>query len=72
MRVVWEMDTRRLGSRSSTAFTRLVFPAPEGAAMTNSLEFLNEMDFPGTKKYVESVAKQYHRYQKEFQPKNRA
>src|SRR5215831_9119356 len=30
------MDTRRLGSRSSTAFTKLVLPAPEGAAITNN------------------------------------
>jgi soluble lytic murein transglycosylase len=44
----------------------------KGAAATNSVAFLDEMDFPGTRKYVESVAKQYHRYQKEFPPKNRA
>jgi soluble lytic murein transglycosylase len=44
----------------------------KGAAMTNSIAFLDEMDFPGTKKYVESVAKRYHYYQKEFPSKNRA
>src|SRR3954471_8273532 len=30
------METRKPGSRSSTAFTRLVFPAPDGAAITNN------------------------------------
>jgi len=44
----------------------------KGAAMTNSIAFLDEMDFPGTKKYVESVAKRYHHYQREFSPKSRA
>ena len=34
-RVVYEMDRRMPGSRSSNARTRLVLPPPEGAASTN-------------------------------------
>jgi len=43
-----------------------------GMAATNSAEFLNAMDFPGTRKYVRSVAERYQHYRREFPPKNRA
>lgn len=38
-------------------------------AVTNSVEFMEQMDFPGTKKYVLSVVGRYRRYQKSFPPK---
>jgi soluble lytic murein transglycosylase-like protein len=34
----------------------------KGAGATNSAEFLKQMDYPGTKKYVGSVMKRYHFY----------
>jgi len=40
------------------------------AAATNSVEFLKQMDFPGTRKYVGSVTRQYEHYRKSFPPKN--
>lgn len=36
-RVVWEMATFTLEVDSTSALTRLVFPAPDGAATTNGL-----------------------------------
>ena len=36
------------------------------AAATNSVEFLKQMDFPGTRKYVGTVTQQYQRYRKSF------
>jgi soluble lytic murein transglycosylase len=41
----------------------------KGAAMTNSVVFLNGMDFPGTKKYVRSVTQRYQQYRESFPPK---
>jgi len=41
------------------------------AATTNSLEFLKQMDFPGTKKYVRSVMQRYQHYRKSFPATNR-
>lgn len=41
----------------------------KGAAATNSTEFLKQMDFPGTKKYVASVSRRYEHYRKSFPPK---
>jgi len=41
----------------------------KGAAATNSVEFLKEMDFPGTRKYVESVGRRYDHYKKVFRAK---
>jgi len=41
----------------------------KGAAMTNSVEFLHEMDFPGTKKYIQSVTQRYQHYRGSFPPK---
>jgi len=38
----------------------------KGSAMTNSVEFLNEMDFPGTKKYVQSVTQRHQYYRETF------
>ena len=38
----------------------------QGAAATNSVEFLQQMDFPGTRRYVESVRGRYQHYRKEF------
>lgn len=37
-----------------------------GAGATNSAVFLRQMDFPGTRKYVESVLRRYRKYQREF------
>lgn len=41
----------------------------KGIAATNSAEFLKQMDFPGTKKYVESVTKRYRHYRETFPAK---
>jgi soluble lytic murein transglycosylase len=41
----------------------------KGTAVTNSMAFLREMDFPGTKKYVESVTQRYQHYRQSFPPK---
>jgi soluble lytic murein transglycosylase len=41
----------------------------KGAAMTNSVAFLKEMDFPGTKKYVRSVMERHQQYRESFPPK---
>lgn len=38
----------------------------KGAAATNSAEFLAQMDFPGTKKYVKTVAARYQIYRQSF------
>lgn len=40
-----------------------------GAAATNSTEFLQQMTFPGTRKYVETVARRYQHYQQSFPEK---
>jgi soluble lytic murein transglycosylase len=44
----------------------------QGAAATNSVEFLRQMDFPGTRKYVVSVTKRYEHYRRVFPARNRA
>jgi len=38
----------------------------KGAAATNSLAFIEQIGFPGTRYYVESVLKRYQHYQPEF------
>jgi len=38
----------------------------QGAASTNSEEFLKQMDFPGTREYVRSILKRQPKYRKEF------
>jgi peptidoglycan lytic transglycosylase len=38
----------------------------KGAASTNSAEFIRQMDFPGTRRYVEAVTGRYRYYRKEF------
>jgi soluble lytic murein transglycosylase len=38
----------------------------QGAAATNSALFLAQMDFPGTKDYVQAVSQRHARYRKEF------
>jgi len=40
----------------------------KGSASTNSVEFVRQMDFPGTRRYVEAVTKRYERYRKSFAP----
>lgn len=39
-----------------------------GAAATNSQQFLAQMTFPGTRHYIETVAKRRAKYRDEFQP----
>lgn len=41
----------------------------QGAAVTNSTAFLHQMDFPGTRKYVEAVTSRYQHYRKTFPPR---
>jgi soluble lytic murein transglycosylase len=43
----------------------------KGAAATNSVAFLNQMDFPGTRDYVQSVLQRYEKYRRVFPPKKR-
>jgi len=38
----------------------------KGTGISNSVEFLRRMDFPGTKKYVKSVTERYQHYRKTF------
>jgi len=38
----------------------------KGAGATNSAEFLRQMDYPGTKKYVETILSRYRHYQGQF------
>ena len=40
----------------------------KGGTITNSVEFMEQMDFPGTKKYVLSVVARYRHYQTSFPP----
>lgn len=40
----------------------------QGAAATNSQEFLAQMTFPGTRRYIEAVVKRRLRYRDEFPP----
>jgi soluble lytic murein transglycosylase len=40
----------------------------KGAATTNSAEFLQQMDFPSTRRYVRSVTSRYEYYRKTFPP----
>ena len=42
-----------------------------GVAATNSAAFLRQMDFPGAKKYVESVMQQYQHYRPIFPPRKK-
>src|SRR5262245_49931862 len=44
----------------------------KGAALTNSAEFLKQMDFPGTRRYVDSVTKRYRIYREHFPPKDQS
>ncbi|MBI4664619.1 MAG: lytic transglycosylase domain-containing protein, partial [Verrucomicrobia bacterium] len=39
-----------------------------GAAKTNSTAFLSQMDFPGTRRYIQSVRQRYAFYRKSFPP----
>ena len=39
-----------------------------GAGSTNSDVFLRQLDFPGTRRYVETVTRQYSRYRRTFPP----
>ena len=41
----------------------------KGPAATNSVEFLRQMDFPGTRKYVQTVTARYEHYRKSFPPR---
>lgn len=43
----------------------------KGAATTNSLVFLDQMDFPGTRKYVRGVIHRYEYYRPFFPAQNR-
>ena len=40
----------------------------QGAAATNSQQFLAQMTFPGTRRYIETVAERRARYRDEFPP----
>ena len=40
----------------------------QGAAATNSQQFLAQMTFPGTRRYIETVAERRERYRDEFPP----
>lgn len=40
----------------------------QGAAATNSQQFLAQMTFPGTRRYIETVVKRRERYREEFPP----
>ena len=40
----------------------------QGAAATNSQQFLAQMTFPGTRRYIETVAERRARYGDEFPP----
>ena len=40
----------------------------KGQAATNSAVFLEQIDFPGTKKYIESVLRRYEDYKLQFAP----
>lgn len=40
----------------------------QGAAITNSLQFRAQMTFPGTRRYIETVAQRRERYREEFPP----
>ncbi len=42
----------------------------QGADLTNSTEFLGEVRFPGTKKYVQSVTKRYEHYRENLPRKS--
>src|SRR3954452_22406736 len=42
----------------------------KGAAATNSVVFLNQMDYGGTREYVRAILKRELRYRKEFAEKN--
>ena len=39
-----------------------------GTAATNSQQFLAQMSFPGTRRYIETVTQRRERYREEFQP----
>lgn len=41
-----------------------------GSASTNSAEFVRQMDFPGTRRYVEAVTGRYRHYHKSFPSKH--
>ena len=41
-----------------------------GAAKTNSIAFLSQMDFPGTRAYIQAVTDRRARYRPEFAPRN--
>ncbi|MEQ2006836.1 MAG: lytic transglycosylase domain-containing protein [Limisphaerales bacterium] len=43
----------------------------QGAAATNSQQFLAQMTFPGTRRYIETVVQRRARYQDEFAPTTR-
>lgn len=40
----------------------------QGAAITNSQQFRAQMTFPGTRRYIETVAQRRERYREEFLP----
>lgn len=42
----------------------------KGEGSTNSVEFLRQMDFPGTRKYVETVTRRYQHYRRDFKSGN--
>jgi soluble lytic murein transglycosylase len=60
--IVYALAAYNAGPTTITKWTK-------GAAATNSAEFLKQMNYIGTKKYVQSVLKQYRHYQKSSPPK---
>ena len=40
----------------------------KGAAATNAVELLRQMDYPGTRRYVQSVTERYEYYRSRFPP----
>jgi len=42
----------------------------QGAAVTNSAAFLAQINFPGTRSYVESVMRRYEHYAPIFPPRD--
>jgi len=57
--LVYALAAYNAGPTTITKWTK-------GAGATNSVEFLMEIDYRGTKKYIESVLERYRHYQKRF------
>ena len=54
------------GELAQPAAMKIAFVNNKGAATNHSAAFVEQMDFPGTRRYVEAVLRRYEYYRSRF------